>query len=149
VFVLLPFADSFGEHSEEVAMQIHRKSVYRSIQFLKVYVKEEKYMRIKEVSNLVHEILINEPACRNSDNILYWRVLQVLGTEKGIDVSKMSVPALLFHMREYGLPSIESVGRARRKIQEHNPELGADDTVEAHRMLLEEEYREYASLYTV
>ena len=24
VFVLLPFADSFGEHSEEVAMQIHR-----------------------------------------------------------------------------------------------------------------------------
>jgi hypothetical protein len=114
-----------------------------------VYVKEEKYMRIKEVSNLVHEILINEPACRNSDNILYWRVLQTMGSRKGIDVAKMSVPALLFHMRDYGLPSIESVGRARRKIQEHYPELCADDTVEAHRKLLEEEYREYASLYTV
>lgn len=106
-------------------------------------------MRIKEVSNLVHEILINEPACHNSDNILYWRVLQTMGSRKGIDVEKMSVPTLLFHMREYGLPSIESVGRSRRKIQEQNPELCADDTVEAHRMLLEEEYRAYAKLYTV
>ena len=106
-------------------------------------------MKLKKISNLVHEILINEPACRNSDNILYWRVLQVLGTEKGIDVSKMSVPTLLFHMREYGLPSIESVGRARRKIQEHNPELSAEATVEAYREVLEDEYREYARLYTV
>ncbi len=106
-------------------------------------------MRIKEVSNLVHELLINEPACRNSDNILYWRVLQTMGSRKGIDVEKMSVPTLLFHMKEYGLPSIESVGRARRKIQEHNPELCADDDVEAYREVLEEEYREYASLYTV
>jgi hypothetical protein len=106
-------------------------------------------MKLKKISNLVHEILINEPACRNSDNILYWRVLQVLGTEKGIDVSKMSVPTLLFHMREYGLPSIESVGRARRKIQEQNPELSAEATVEAYRTVLEDEYREYARLYTV
>lgn len=106
-------------------------------------------MRLKKISNLVHEILINEPACRNSDNILYWRVLQVLGTEKGIDVSKMSVPTLLFHMREYGLPSIESVGRARRKIQEQNPELSAEDKVEGYRMLLEEEFREYAKSYIV
>ena len=106
-------------------------------------------MRLKKISDLVHELLINEPACRNSDNILYWRVLQVIGCEKGIDVSKMSVPTLLFHMREYGLPSIESVGRARRKIQEHNPELCADDTVEAHRMILEEEYRDYARSYVI
>ena len=57
-------------------------------------------MRLKKTSDLVHELLINEPACRNSDNILYWRVLQTIGSQKGIDVSKMSVPALLFHMRE-------------------------------------------------
>lgn len=106
-------------------------------------------MRLKKISDLVHELMINEPACRNSDNLLYWRVLQTIGNRNGIDVEKMSVPALLFHMRDYGLPSIESVGRARRKIQEHNPELCADDAVEAHRMLLEEEYRAYAKLYTV
>ena len=106
-------------------------------------------MNLKKTSELVHELLINEPACRNSDNILYWRVLQVIGYQKKIDVSKMSVPALLFHMRDYGIPSIESVGRARRKIQEHNPELRADDTVEAYREVLEEEYRRYAKLYTV
>ena len=106
-------------------------------------------MKLNKISDLVHEILIKEPACRNSDNILYWRVLQTIGSRKGIDVANMSVPALLFHMREYGLPSIESVGRARRKIQEHNPELGADDTVEGYRMLLEEEFREYAKSYVV
>lgn len=106
-------------------------------------------MKLKKTSDLVHELLINEPACRNSDNILYWRVLQTIGSQKGIDVEKMSVPALLFHMRDYGIPSIESVGRARRKVQECNPELCADDTVEVHRMLLEEEYRSYAKLYTV
>ena len=106
-------------------------------------------MKLRKISNLVHEILINEPACRSNDNILYWRVLQVIGSRNGIDVEKMSVPTLLFHMREYGLPSIESVGRARRKIQEQCQELCAEDTVEAHRMLLEEEYRQYARLYTV
>ena len=104
-------------------------------------------MKLKKISDLVHELLINEPACRNSDNILYWRVLQTIGSRNGIDVEKMSVPTLLLHMREYGLPSIESVGRARRKIQENNPELCANDTVEAYREVLEEEYREYAKSY--
>ena len=106
-------------------------------------------MNLKKTSDLVHELLINEPACRNSDNILYWRVLQTLGSRKGIDVEKMSVPALLFHMKDYGIPPIESVGRARRKIQEQNPEFRADDNVQAYREVLEEEYKRYARLYTV
>ena len=106
-------------------------------------------MRIKKISDLVHQLLVEEPVCRNSDNILYWRVLQTLGSRKGIDIENMSVPTLLFRMKDYGLPTIESVGRARRKIQEQNPDLCADGDVEAHRMLLEEEYREYARSYTV
>lgn len=106
-------------------------------------------MKLKKTSDLVHELLINEPACRNNNNILYWRVLQVIGHKKGIDVAKMSVPTLLFHMKDYDIPPIESVTRARRKIQELYPELRADDAVEAHRMLLEEEYRRYAQLYSV
>ena len=106
-------------------------------------------MRIRKLSKLVYELLVNVPACRNSDNILYWRVLCAIGSENGIDVSKMSVPALLFHMKEYGLPSIESVGRARRKVQELYPELCASADVEASRMVLEEEYRDYARRNTL
>lgn len=105
-------------------------------------------MRLKKISDLVHELLINEPACRNSDDLLYWRIAQIIGKHKGFDASKMSAYELLFRRKEYGLPSPEGVGRARRKVQEHNPELRANDIVEACREILEEEYREFASLHT-
>ena len=39
---------------------------------------------IKTTSDLVHEILKTEPECRNSDNILYLRVLQIIGKQNGI-----------------------------------------------------------------
>ena len=106
-------------------------------------------MKLKKTSDLVHELLINEPACRNSDNILYWRVLQTIGSSKGIDVAKMSVPTLFLHMKDYDIPPITSVGRARRKLQRTYPELKADDTVEGYREVLEEEFREYAKSYIV
>ena len=145
-FIILVLANGNGER---VAMLIHVGNVYTAvIQFLWNYVKEELYM-IKKISNLVHELLKSEPDCRNSDNILYLRVLQTLGSRNGIDVNNMSVPTLMLRMREYGLPPIESVGRARRKIQECNPELRANDTVEAYREVLEEEYVDYARRYTV
>lgn len=101
-------------------------------------------MKLRKISYLVYDLLVNEPACRNSDNILYWRVLQTIGRQKGLDVEKMPVPVLFLRMREYGLPSPDSVGRARRKVQEHNPELCADANVGAYREVLEEEYRQYA-----
>ena len=106
-------------------------------------------MKLRKISYLVEKILIAEPACRNSDNLLYLRVLEIIGMINGIDLENLTVPMLLLHMREYGLPSIESVGRVRRKVQENNPELRADDTVEGYRTLLEEEYREYAKSYIV
>jgi hypothetical protein len=111
--------------------------------------RRKNIMRLKKTSDLVHELLINEPACRNSDELLYLFVARVIGQKNGFDVYKMSACEMLLRRKEYGLPSLKSVERARRKLQELNPELCADDTVEAHRMLLEEEYREYAKLYTV
>ena len=106
-------------------------------------------MKLKKISDLVHELLINDPACRNSDDLLYWRIAQIIGKNNGFEVSQMSAYELLFRRKEYGLPSPEGVGRARRKVQELNPELRADDTVEAFREVLEEEYRAYARAYTV
>ena len=100
-------------------------------------------MEIKTTSDLVHEILKTEPECRNSDNILYLRVLQTIGKQNGIDVNTMSVPTLFLNMHSMKLPAFETVRRTRQKVQEHNEELRPVATVEAYRSVLEEEYREY------
>jgi hypothetical protein len=118
------------------------------IQFLSVYVKEEIEM-IKTTSDLVHEILKNEPDCRNSDNILYLRVIQTIGKQNGIDINNMSVPTLFHNMSAMKFPAFETVRRTRQKVQECNPELRATDTVEAYRTVLEEEYKDYARRHVV
>lgn len=104
---------------------------------------------IMHTSDLVHEILKNEPDCRNSDNILYLRVLQTIGKQNGIDVNNMSVPTLFHNMQGYKFPAFETVRRTRQKVQECNPELRATDTVEAYRAVLEEDYRDYSRRHIV
>lgn len=100
--------------------------------------------RLKELSKRVKTILEGNEAARNSDNVLYLHLLREMGKEKGIDIDKMSVPMLLIHCRDLGLPTLESVGRARRKVQAKYPHLCGDDDVEACRQLNEEEYRRFA-----
>lgn len=56
----------------------------------------------------------------------------------------ISFGTVLKNRKDFGLPTIESVGRARRKIVEKHPELSGNDEVEAHRTLNEEKFREYA-----
>ena len=104
---------------------------------------------IKPTSDLVHEILKAEPECRNSDNILYLRILQIIGKQHGVDVNAMSVPELFRNMKNYAFPAFETVRRTRQKVQECNPELRATDTVEAYRTMLEEEYKDYARRHVV
>lgn len=101
-------------------------------------------MGIRATSKLVHELLITEPKCRNSDNYLYLRVLELVGKQNGIDIQTMTVPTLLCNMSAMKLPPFESVRRSRQKLQEHNEDLRATESVEAEREILEEEYREYA-----
>lgn len=104
---------------------------------------------IKTTSDLVHEILKAEPECRNSDNILYLRVLQTIGKQNGIDVNNMSVPTLFRNMSAMKLPAFETVRRTRQKVQECNPELKAVPMVTAYREVLVEEYKEYARRHMV
>lgn len=100
--------------------------------------------RLKDLSNRVKNILEQNVSARNSDNVLYLHVLRSYGEEKGMDIDKMSVPMLLLHCKDMGLPSLESMGRARRKVQELYPELRADDNVQAMREEQEEAYRAFA-----
>ena len=89
-------------------------------------------------------IMQKEPQARNNDNYLYLQVLKAIGQKNGIDLDSMSVTRFLLQLKPLGFPAFESVGRARRKIQADYPELAANSTVEAGRMLNEEVFRSYA-----
>lgn len=101
-------------------------------------------VRLMSTSKMVKDLLTTSPQCRDSDDILYLHIIRKVGTEKGLDIDKMSIPMLLLHCRDLGLPSYNSVERTRRKIQELYPELAGCDKVEGHRKVNEEVYRTFA-----
>ena len=106
-----------------------------------------KSRELQTTTELVLDILLRCPEARNSDNALYLQVLKVKGLEKGIDLEKMSVLSFFMKMKELGVPSIETVGRCRRKIVESYPQLAGNDTVEGFRRVNEETFKEYARGY--
>lgn len=99
-----------------------------------------KAKEIYTTQNIVKEILETNKMARNSDAALYIKVCE------RINPAVLSKPfwTVLLSLKEYNLPSIETVGRARRKLQEMFPELSGDVDVEAQRLLNEEVFREYA-----
>lgn len=103
-----------------------------------------KLKELNTTTKLVKDILEQYPTARNSDNILYCYVLMVIGRSRGIKYESMPIEILLPNLKIYDLPSIETVGRCRRKLVETHPELAGNSTVEAQRMLNEEEFKTYA-----
>jgi hypothetical protein len=103
-----------------------------------------KSRELQTTTELVKGILEECPEARNSDNVSYIKVLNVYGEQKGINLENMSVVRFFMHIKDMGVPSIETVGRCRRKIVETHPELAGNDTVEGYRTANEETFREYA-----
>lgn len=101
-------------------------------------------MKLNTTTEMVKGILERCPDARNSDNRLYYEVLKQKGKEKGVDLKGTPIGIFLLNMKDYGLPSIETVGRCRRKVIECHPELAGTDAVEAQRTLNEAEFRDYA-----
>lgn len=99
---------------------------------------------LKNTTALVKSILENDKQCRNSDSFLYFKVLEIIGKQKGIDINAMSVPYFLLNMSGTAFPPFESVRRTRQKLQEHHPELAASDAVADFRAVNEDGFREYA-----
>lgn len=67
----------------------------------------------------VNNILISIPMSRDSDLWLYFCIIKL----KGYNPKKMNYCKLMDLIQKNELPSMESVGRARRKIQYLNPDL--------------------------
>jgi hypothetical protein len=99
---------------------------------------------LKTTTALVKALLEQDRKCRNSDSFLYLKVLEIIGLKKGIDIHTMSIPNFLLNMAGTTFPPFESVRRARQKLQEHHPELGACKEVADSRAVNEVGYCEYA-----
>ena len=80
-------------------------------------------MDIKTLEQEVREILESNPKARDSNEYLYGFYLAKHG------ISIQSVNSFFMGFSKFGVSSFESVTRARRKIVEKNPALGASDEV--------------------
>ena len=95
---------------------------------------------LKNTTMKVRQVLATVPAARNSDNILYIEVVRLIDQQ----VLRLPLAVVLQNLKEYNLPTIETVGRCRRKLQAQFPELRANKAVEEFRSELETEFREWA-----
>ena len=85
---------------------------------------------LRKVSDLVLRILQQDADTRDSDDILYCRVLEHYGKRMGVDFNRVSTISFFKNARRYKIPSIETVGRCRRKMQEEYTDVrGTDNTV--------------------
>ena len=95
---------------------------------------------LRNTTMMVRQVLATVPAARNSDNILYIEVVRLIDQH----ILRMPLAVVLQNLKEYNLPSIETVGRCRRKLQAEFPELRASLEVQEFRSGLETEFREWA-----
>lgn len=100
-----------------------------------------KSRELQSITELVKQLLTEQPETRNDDYRLYCTVCRIIG---GSSVVRKPFEDVLLHRNEYNLPTLETVGRVRRKLQATYSELSADSVVEAGRMLNEESFRDYA-----
>lgn len=84
---------------------------------------------------LIHRILTEDHDARNSDKVLWMRVIKYLTPE----IAKMSFERAI--MVNY-LPSYDSITRIRRYWQERDPECMSDIQIARGRAKKELEYRE-------
>ena len=95
-----------------------------------------------KLKNIVKDTLTNIERTRNDDYMLTYFVIKKYLDDKNIKIEYF-YQIMMFH-KTYGLPSIESITRARRLLQRKFPELRADREVEKIRAKEEERYRELA-----
>jgi hypothetical protein len=80
------------------------------------------FENLKDVKTKVEELLTNNPKTRDSDNLLVatYYFYEAGGKD---NLQQQSAFDFLKKMSNGSLTSFESISRARRKIQEQNPQL--------------------------
>lgn len=103
--------------------------------------------RLSGLSRAVKSVLEEHKDARDNDSVMYWYLINKIGKNHGLDASKLSVYSVLHDYRRLGLPSLESAGRARRKVQRSFPDLCGSKDASAIRAESEEEYKDFANDY--
>lgn len=95
---------------------------------------------LKDLEKIVRNILEEVPATRGSDDLLYLWVCYKMGFSlKGKDAQDF-----ILNYRKMGLPTIESVGRCRRKIQAENEILKPTPDIQLRRKESENSFYHYS-----
>lgn len=81
---------------------------------------------IYKVHKLVEDMLVANPDTRNSDQYLYLKICEQIEPR----IAMMPYAQVIFERKRMGLPNLDTVTRARRRIQEHNPLLRATKKVD-------------------
>ena len=84
---------------------------------------------IRNTSVIVQGILEQHPETRNSDNLLYIKVVESINS----DLIYKPMQEVFLQAKAYGIPPFESVRRTRQKLQAEFPELRAKKEIEAER----------------
>lgn len=95
---------------------------------------------LKTIEGKVKSVLQENEDARNDDMVLYLALCNLYLKDAGA----MPLAQILLNHKELGLPSFESVGRTRRKLQEKCPELLGSTRVRRLRAKGEKAYRRYA-----
>ena len=96
---------------------------------------------MKQLEKWVKNELENDIELRGSDDLLYIRILEKYF---GLTLACMSVSYFFKNYRQLKLPTIETVGRCRRRCQKKHPELLPEENVIIERKRIENKFRKYA-----
>ena len=99
-------------------------------------------MNLTKIQDIVELQLSRDELTRESDDYLYVQVLEYMRPS----ITAKPFAEVFQLMDEYRLPSYESVGRARRKLQAEKPWLKPSEEVQKLRADNEQKYRDYARL---
>lgn len=97
-------------------------------------------IKLKPLEKTVKSILMNCPETRGDDDLLYIKVLDA----NGINLYGYDARNFILSYRKKGYPTIETVGRCRRKLQGKNEKLKPDATVRINRKICENTFYEYS-----
>lgn len=95
-------------------------------------------MDLKNTEKLVNAILFYNPETRDSDDLLYLKIIEWNGLDN------TNVRDFFKNRAKTQIPPFETVRRTRQKVQAANPELRGSKRVEKERIKLQQTYKEYA-----
>lgn len=99
--------------------------------------------KLQKVEAIVERVLDRLPVTRDDDFLLIYNVYKFMNE----DTPYMDFRRVMRDHEALGLPSFESITRARRKVQSEKPELRPSKKAKKIRTEEERAYRQYARRY--